>query len=198
MRIGLFGGTFDPPHVGHLMIAQIASEAAQLDRVDFIPAAMPPHKLFQVMTDASVRLEMVRLAVTDFADFDVNPLECERPGPSYTVDTVRAYRERYPQDELFLLLGEDMYNDFAQWKDAALIAKEVTLIVAPRPEQSMQDMKRESPKHISNVKVIHLEMPALDLSSSWLRKRLVAGLRVDPLLPREVAKWIAKTGVYNS
>lgn len=180
------------------MIAQIASEAAQLDRVDFIPAAMPPHKLFQVMTDVSVRLEMVRLAVTDFADFDVNPLECERPGPSYTVDTVRAYRERYPQDELFLLLGEDMYNDFARWKDAALIAKEVTLIVAPRPEQSMQDMKRESPKHISNVKVIHLEMPALDLSSSWLRKRLVAGLRVDPLLPREVAKWIAKTGVYNS
>ncbi len=196
MRIGLFGGTFDPPHVGHLMIAQIASEVAYLDRVDFIPAAIPPHKQQQVITDMALRLDMVTISLRSFSTFFVSTMEYERNGPSYTVDTVRAYRKRYPKDDLFLLLGADMYDNFPLWKDADQILQEVTLIVAPRPIQE-RVVESQPVGPALHMKVIDLDMPALEISSSWLRERLLAGLRVDPLLPEGVAKWIVERGVYD-
>lgn len=197
MRIGLFGGTFDPPHVGHLMVAQIAREMAQLDRVVFIPAAIPPHKQHQDITNVESRLAMVAMAVKPFSSFEVSPIECQREGPSYTVDTVLAYRKLYPFAELFLILGADMFENFPTWKDAQEIAKEVTLLVAPRPYQDVDQAISKGQMTLSASQIIILEMPALDISSSWLRERLVAGLRVDPLLPDGVWNWIVQQGVYQ-
>jgi nicotinate (nicotinamide) nucleotide adenylyltransferase len=133
MRIGVFGGTFDPPHVGHLALAEWAREALRLDRVLFVPAGRPPHKGRRVLTPVAHRVAMTRLAVRGQRAFVVSALEARRNGPSFTVDTLRALRKREPGARIFLLMGADSLAEFPTWRDPAGILGFATLAVAARP-----------------------------------------------------------------
>lgn len=129
MRIGLFGGTFDPPHHGHLLAASDAFEALQLDRLVWIPASQQPLKVGAMCATAADRLAMVRLAVGDDSRFEVDSIEIERAGLSYTVDTVEAFAGRYPGDDLVVLLGADVLSTFAKWREPRRIASMARLAI---------------------------------------------------------------------
>lgn len=128
-RVGVFGGTFDPIHQGHLTVAQDVLEALSLDRVIFVPAGRPPHKSFEGITPAPLRLRMVRSAVEGDPRFDVSDLELRREGPSYTVDTLQALREQESDADLFLILGADQWAGFGGWRDPEGIAGLARIVV---------------------------------------------------------------------
>ncbi len=198
MRRGLFGGTFDPPHVGHLMMAALALECLALDMVEFIPASLPPHKIDGAVSPAEQRVRMTERAVAPFHQLTVSRREIERPGISYTIDTLRSYRAEFPTDELFWLLGADMLRDFPNWRQASDVAQLVTLAVAPRPQIDLGETIAQVTRSVEGVQITEIVMPALDISSSWLRGRLEQGLLADPLLPAGVFELIAKEGLYRS
>ena len=131
-RVGLFGGTFDPPHCGHVAVAADVADALRLDRVIWMPAGEPPHKHPHQPSDARVRLEMAQAAAAADSRFVVESLEIERPGPSWTVDTVRALRERFPDAELFVIVGVDQYRELDTWRDPAEILELAHLAVMDR------------------------------------------------------------------
>lgn len=197
MRRGLFGGTFDPPHVGHLMIAEVARETLSLDRMDFVLASVPPHKMHQRVSPVPDRVAMLEAAVQTFSNFAVSLVETLREGPSFTVDTVLEYRSKAPEDDLFLLVGADMLADFPDWKGAAAIVREAGLTVAPRPHISIDGAARELLERLPDARIHPLDMPELEVSSSWIRDRIRKGLRVDPLLPSGVFEVIRQRGIYR-
>src|SRR3954447_934550 len=133
MRVGVFGGTFDPIHLGHLILAEQCREQGQLDQVWFVPSARPPHKDAPAITPFAQRVEMLQLAVAGQPAFRVDELEKDRPGPSFTADTLEAIQRRQPQDELFLLLGADALHDLPAWHEPARIVRAATLLVSARP-----------------------------------------------------------------
>lgn len=198
MRRGLFGGTFDPPHVGHLMMAAVALECLDLDVVEFIPANLPPHKIEGVVSSVEQRIQMMARTVAPFRQMTVSRLEADRPGISYTIDTLRAYNNEFPADELFWLLGADMLQDFPNWRLASDVAKLATLAVAPRPHIDLDEVIVQVARMIRGIRIVAIEMPALDISSTWLRTRLQQGLLTAPLLPAGVFELIAKEGLYRS
>ena len=132
-RIGVFGGTFDPPHVGHLALAEWATERLRLDRVVFVPAGSPPHKRGARLSSAAARLAMTRLAVRGNRRFVVSTLEVRSPGPSYTVETLRRLRARRPRGRWFLLIGSDSLDEFHTWREPDSILALATVVVAARP-----------------------------------------------------------------
>ena len=132
-RIGLFGGTFDPPHLGHLVLAEWARARLRLDRVVFVPAGTPPHKRGRRLTDAALRLVLTQLAVRGNPAFTVSGFEARRAGPSFTVDTLRHFHARQPGARFYLLMGADSLADFPDWHEPAEIARLATLVVAARP-----------------------------------------------------------------
>src|SRR3712207_5576514 len=133
MRIGVFGGTFDPVHLGHLILAEQCREQAQLDQVWFIPAARPPHKQDRPLTPFAQRLEMLALALAGHPAFRADDLEKDRPGPSYTVDTLEEVRRRQPGQELELLIGSDCLPDLPRWREPVRILELAGLLVVARP-----------------------------------------------------------------
>ncbi len=198
MKHGLFGGTFDPPHVGHLMMAEVARESLNLDVVDFIPANIPPHKLGQHVQSATLRVKMLETAVAQFPFFRVSTIELERQGISYTIDTVRAISAENPEDELFLLVGADMLKDLPHWKEIDELLALVTVVAAPRPGILLQETADALQKQYGHARMVVLSMPELDISSTWLRERMRNRLRVDPLLPAGVAEVILREGGYRN
>src|SRR5271166_5246780 len=140
MRIGVFGGTFDPVHLGHLILAEQCREQGRLDQVLFVPAASPPHKQSQALTPFAQRVEMLALAIAGQPAFRIDELEKDRPGPSYTVDTLEQLKERQPAAELFLILGSDTLLDLPHWHGPARVAALATLVVVARPDwQTLSD-----------------------------------------------------------
>ena len=133
MRLGLFGGSFDPVHYGHLLLAECCREQCRLDQVRFLPAGVPPHKLQRDLTPAEPRVEMLELAIAGHEPFSVDRYEIERGGVSYTVDTLRHYHSQYPGSEFFLLLGADMLLDLPFWHEASEVCRLATAVVAARP-----------------------------------------------------------------
>lgn len=189
MRQGIFGGTFDPPHLGHLVVAQDAWSALGLDRVVFIPAAVPPHKRGRI-TPAELRLEMLRAATAGDERFEVSDLELRRPGPSYTVDTLRELRERDPTCALFLLLGADQFIEFHTWREAEEIARLATLVVLSRG-----GLDTGSPR----IAVPHRVLPVtrIDISATEIRRRVQAGEPIRYLVPRGVEEIVEREGLYR-
>jgi nicotinate-nucleotide adenylyltransferase len=185
-RIGLLGGTFDPPHLGHLAIAEWACEQLKLDHVLFVPAGAPPHKR-TVLTPAAERARLTRLAIRGNARFAVSTLELNRRGPSYTVDTLRRLGEAHDDARLFLILGEDSLADFSTWHDPKGIRQLATLVVASRPA---------TPARRAG-KVIWLDMPPIGISSTLVRQRARAGRSIRYLVPDAVARRIAKIHLYR-
>ena len=194
-RIAMFGGTFDPPHVGHLAVAQDVHEALGLDRVLFIPAARPPHKVDAGITDAEVRFRMVEAAVGNDPRFGVSELELEREGPSYTVDTLRALRDQDPNGQLFLLLGADQWADFGSWREPATILKLATPILMGRNGDGPGEVDPGLPPEVS-PSLRHVRVTRMDLSSTELRRRVREGRPIRYLVPDEVRRIIESEKLY--
>jgi nicotinate-nucleotide adenylyltransferase len=192
-RIGVFGGTFDPPHLGHLVLAEWAWARLRLDRVLLVPAGAPPHKLARRLSEPAHRLAMARLAVRGNPALAVADLEARRAGPSFTVDTLGALRARHPGARLFLLMGADSLADFPTWREPERIARLATLVVAARPRRGATRRAR-LPR---GARVVHLDNPLVDISSSALRARARARRPLRYLVPDAVAAYIERQGLYR-
>ena len=193
-RVGLFGGTFDPPHLGHLALAEWARVQLRLDRVIFVVAGEPPHKRGRVRTDAAHRVALTRRAVRGNPAFEVSTLEVRRKGLSYTVDTVREFAEDAVPARLYLLMGADMFETFGTWVQPHEILRHATLAVALRPGTRPP---RRTPYDSMGRGVVWLDNPGLEVSSSALRARASAGESVRYLTPDAVARYIEQHRLYR-
>ena len=189
MRVGIFGGTFDPVHVGHLAIANAALESIPLDRVLFVPARRAPLKEHGPVAGEADRFAMLELAVVGEPRFSVSRIELDRAGPSYTVDTLEALAGA---DELFLILGGDALAALPRWKDPDRIATLATLVVAERPGAP------ERPGHARHASIIAFDAPRLDISSRELRARAARGRSLRYLVPEPVWRHIEARGLYRA
>jgi nicotinate-nucleotide adenylyltransferase len=192
MRIGVFGGTFDPPHVGHLLLASDAREALQLDRLIFVPAATQPFKVHTPpVASAPDRLEMVRLAVADDANYVVDDTEIGRKGLSFTVDTLEYLSKKNPGAELFLLLGEDTLTGIDGWRSPERIRELATLAVMRRSGSE------RSPVAVMTDRVRNVSTRRVDVSSTEVRERLRAGKSIKGFVPESVERFIEARGLYR-
>ncbi|MBK8026314.1 MAG: nicotinate (nicotinamide) nucleotide adenylyltransferase [Chloroflexi bacterium] len=196
-RVGILGGTFDPPHLGHLVLAEYAAESLGLSRVLFVPAADPPHKRGIVRTSIDYRLPMLKLALGDRESFVVSRIDIDRPGPHYAVDMVRLLQESMPQSEFYFLMGSDSYSDLPNWNRPAELAAACKLAVMDRPgrEWSLTMHDAIIPGLSSRVGVIHF--PRLGISSTEVSRRVEEGLSVRYLVPDSVLDFIAQHGLYQ-
>lgn len=200
VRLGLFGGTFDPPHVGHLLAASDAYEALHLDRVVFIPAASQPFKQGAVAASTNDRLAMLRLLVGDDARFEVDPIEIDRGGLSYTVDTLDAYAARHPTSERFLLIGEDLAAQIATWHQADRIATLAQVVVLARgldADVSSGHVALPSGKERPAMPVVRIATRRVDMSSSEIRARVRGGLSLRGFVTDAVADYIRSAALYR-
>jgi nicotinate-nucleotide adenylyltransferase len=195
-RIGLFGGTFDPPHLGHLALAEWARERLRLDRVLFVPAGLPPHKRGARLSSPAARVAMTRLAVRGNPAFRLSTLEVRRGGPSFTVDTLRALRAAHHGARLFLIMGQDSLADFATWREPAAIARLATLAVARRPRPA-RGAARAAARPPGRPRIVWLDNPGLELSSSAIRARARGGRSIRYLVPDAVAAFVARRRLYR-
>jgi nicotinate-nucleotide adenylyltransferase len=200
-RIGVFGGTFDPVHLGHLIMAEQCREQAKLDQVWFVPAARPPHKLDRSLTPFAQRAEMLSLALAGTPAFRVDDLEKDRPGPSYTADTLEELHRRNPAADFALLLGSDCLPDLAHWKEPSRIVERAELLVFPRPawplltiEQVRQalHLDAESPLRMQAVNV-----PLIHIASRDLRQRVAENRSIRFFVPRAVECYIQEKKLYR-
>ena len=197
-RLGILGGTFDPPHVGHLWLAALAAEALDLDRVLFMPAARPPHKGGRLITRSTDRLLMTRLAIDGDPAFDLCPIEMERTGPSYTIDSVTELKRAYPDARQFLVMAADSLAQIDTWREPDRLLAEVEWIVGPRPGSDLPDRSALAARFGKSASRIHLlSGPSLDVSSSQIRRRVAAGHTIRYLVPRTVEELIIDRGLYR-
>ena len=196
MRIGLLGGTFNPPHIGHLVVATQALAALELDRVLFVPVFEPPHKSIDADPGVEHRVAMCRLAVRDEERLDVSLVEAEVPGPSFTVDTLSRLHDRCPGDQLTFIVGGDMAFSLPTWREPEAILELAELGVAEREGVRRADIvERLSDLGTENVRFF--DMPRLDISSSQIRRMVAAGRSIRYLVPDAVADYIEHEGLYR-
>ena len=198
-RIGILGGTFDPPHVGHLWLATLAKDAIGLDRVLFMPAAQPPHKRLRGMSSATDRLLMTRLAIAGDEAFELTLIEMERAGPSYTIDSVDELWRAYGTDaQLFLLMAADTLAQIDSWRQPDALLERVEWVVGPRPGVPMPEPSALENRFGERASRIHLlQGPSLDVSSTQIRERVAAGHAIRYLVPRGVEELITDRGLYR-
>ncbi len=201
MRIGIFGGTFDPVHLGHLIMAEQCREQALLDQVWFVPAARPPHKQDRCLTPFDQRAGMLSLAIAGTPAFRIDEMEKDRPGPSYTADTLEELQRRQPSAEFLLLLGSDCLPDLAHWHEPVRVIDRAGLVVFPRrgwpllsPGQirGALQLPREFP-----LRMQVLNPPLVDISSRDLRRRVAQGHSIRYLVPRAVECYIHDKRLYQ-
>ena len=186
IRLGIFGGSFNPIHLGHLLLAETAREALRLDRVLFIPANQPPHKTAAELLPGPVRLQLIKLAIRDHPAFAASDIELRRPGPSYSIDTVRLIRAEAPKAELVLLVGEDMLS--VRWASWAELTRLCTIAAARRPGAS---------RAARAGRIAWLPMPPVDIASSDIRERLRAGRSIRYLVPAPVERYLRAHHAYR-
>lgn len=183
-KIGIYGGTFDPIHHAHLILAREALEKLQLDRVIFVPAAISPHKLNAAPTEAGPRVEMIDAAIAGESCFTVDQLELRRPAPSYTIDTVEELRRRSPDDEFFLLIGSDNLPNLDTWQRAAELRQLVRFVVLHR-----------------GARPVHCDFPVvarqIDISATEIRNRVASGRSIRYLVPQAVEEIIRRRALYQ-
>ena len=197
MRIGIFGGSFDPVHYGHLLLAESCREQAKLDQVWFVPAATSPHKQGEKNVDASHRVEMLRLAVGGHQAFVVSEIETNRGGVSFTVDTLQTIAHEQPHDELFFLMGGDSLADFVSWHAPERICELAKILVVARPDSPTPDLavlNRFGSEAASSAMLI--DMPLLDYSSTEIRRRIISNESIRYRVPRSVEKYIEAKRLY--
>jgi len=188
-RIGLFGGSFDPVHLGHVMVARAALEELHLDRLYIVPAAQSPFKPNQKPAAADARVQLLRLAFDGQTNCEIDTQEIERDGVSYTIDTARAYADRYSCAELFYLIGADHVPTLPEWREAEALATMVTFVVVPRPGEPVADF----PEPFRGL-VLHGQ--PMEISASDIRQRLRDGKKIDHLTPTRVAEALKTMHLY--
>lgn len=197
MRLGIFGGAFDPVHNGHLLLAEQCREQCQLDEVWFVPTRIPPHKDAGSLSLDVDRVEMLKLATIGRPEFVVSEIELRREEVSWTVDTLRQLRDDRPDDELFLLIGADSLRDFPTWKEPEAIAELASVIAVNRGEASLKELTAElSPKLSGSVQLV--TMPGISISATDLRRRVSEGKSIRYLVPRSVEEFIESQGLFQS
>jgi nicotinate-nucleotide adenylyltransferase len=189
-RIGIFGGTFDPPHRGHIAIAEQAIQQLGLNRVYFVPAYIPPHKLQYASTTARHRLHMMKLAIRGNKYFKVSTIELKRGGISYTVDTVKAFKLRFPKDDLILIIGADNLTQFHAWKSPKTILKLASLAVYRRKGFNKILIK-------SSIDYSLLKGGTLNVSSTEIRNTIKKGVPLQGLVPHSIIRYIHRHSLYS-
>ncbi len=201
MRLGLFGGTFDPVHYGHLLLAESAREQCRLDRVIFLPAAVAPHKRDREPAPGAARVEMLELATGGHEAFAVSRYEVDRGGVNYTADTLAHFRTEHPEAELFFILGADMLRDLPNWREAGRVVELATPVAVRRPgakELNFECLRPiASPERIEEIRRCAVEMPLVGLSGTDIRRRVAAGRSIRFQTPRAVEKYIEAQGLYR-
>ena len=188
MKIGILGGTFNPVHIGHLILAEEAREKIGLDKVLFVPAHLPPHKDASCVASAKDRYEMVRLAIRGNKFFEVSDIEVKRKGPSYTIDTLKELKRDFPGDELYFIIGSDLLTYLDDWKDLAEILKMIKFVVATRPNYPLEKI----PSYIRTVAI-----RAVDISAFEVRNCIKEGKSFRYLVPEPVFDYIAAKKLYK-
>jgi len=201
MRIGIFGGTFDPVHYGHLLLAETCREQCRLDQVWFLPAAVPPHKQQWRLTPPRQRLDMLKLAVAGHEAFVVSALEIERGGVSYTVDTLSAIHEQHTKAALFFLMGADSLRDLPTWRETGRICELAIPVVVHRrgaPEPDFDVVADVVPAaRLEQIRRHQVEMPVVEYSGTAIREFVAAGRSIRYQTPRAVEKYIESQGLYR-
>lgn len=194
MKTGIMGGTFDPIHIAHLIIPRYAKEQFGLDRIIFMPGGSPPHK--PGVTDKHLRLEMTRLGVD--GEFDVSDYEVRKDEYSYTLKTLEYLKEKYPNDELFFIIGEDSLRDISKWYRPEDILSLCTLLVFPRISGASLSEAIAAARKRLNGKILAVNAPVFGISSSEIRYRLSEGKSVRHMTPDSVIEFIEKNGLYKN
>jgi len=197
-RIGVIGGTFDPLHYGHLVLAENARVQLRLDRVLFVLAGQPPHKPYQPITPARHRVAMVEVAIADNPAFALSRVDLGRPGPHYTVDMLALLRQEYPRAELFFLMGGDSLAGFPAWRDPAGIARLARLVVMQRPGYEPDLLALEQAVPGIRERLVWLDALYLDIAASDLRRRVREGLPLRYLVPSPVEIYIREHRLYEA
>lgn len=196
-RLGIFGGTFDPIHSGHLIIATELQYALDLEQVLFVASGHPPHKADQTISPDADRLTMLQLAIADNPAFAISTLDLERPGPSYTADLLALLHEQHPEAQLVFLMGEDSVRDLPTWRQPERIVALAELGVATRPniETDLEAIYRRVPAARGRITIAPTTL--IDISASELRRRVRAGAPIRYLVPAAVESYIMTTGLYQ-
>ncbi len=196
LSYGVLGGSFDPPHYGHLAMAETARVQLGLERVLFVPAAQPPHKV--PYSPPEHRLAMLTAAIADHPAFDLSRVDLERPGPHYTVEMLRLLRAQYPEVEAwYFLMGEDSLREFPTWRDPDGILELAYLAVMPRLGERADVVALRAKYEALGERLVWLDVPYLNLSSTDLRRRVHAGLPIRYLVPPVVEAYIEAQGLYR-
>jgi nicotinate-nucleotide adenylyltransferase len=199
MRLGVFGGTFDPVHVGHLVTAETAREAAALDAVMFVPAGEPWLKDGEVVGAKRHRMRMVELAIEGNGAFLASDMELQRPGPTYSADTLEGLLDRRPGDEMFLIVGTDALTDFRRWSRPHRILELATLVAVARPGHSrLEGAQLDDIRPGASSDVIVAVGPLIGVSATDVRGRLSQGASIRYLVPRAVESYIHEHGMYGA
>jgi nicotinate-nucleotide adenylyltransferase len=188
MKIGLLGGTFNPVHIGHLILAEEVREKLALDKVVFVPAYLPPHKDNADIAVAGERFKMINLAIKGNKYFSVSDIEIKRDGRSYTIDTVKAFKSKFPKDELFFITGSDLLKYLDEWKDFSEIIKIVKFVVATRPGYPLENI----PDYIQTVAI-----RAVDVSAFEIRNCIKNNMSFRYLVPEAVCEYIQRKELYR-
>jgi nicotinate-nucleotide adenylyltransferase len=198
LRVGILGGAFNPPHLGHLVCAQEAVTQLELDRVVFMPVGEAPHREIPSDPGPEARLEMVELAVADDERFDTSRMELDREGPSYTVDTLELLAKESPDDELFLILGGDQAAALASWHEPEKVLERATVAVFERVHWGRNAIVIKIGRLPGADRVRYLDMPLLQVSSSAIRRRVSKDLPIRYLVPDRVEEYIRENNLYAS
>jgi nicotinate-nucleotide adenylyltransferase len=199
VKVALLGGTFNPPHLAHLLCASEAADQLGLDRVILMPVFTPPHKEIADDPGPEVRLELCELAAAGDERLEVSRLEVDRGGPSFTVDTLRELHARHPEHELIFIVGGDMAVSLPAWKDPRTVLELAKLAIAERSGALRRDViERLTAEYGDDVtqRLEFFDMPRIDISSSEIRRRVAARRTIRYLVPRAVAEHIARRGLY--
>jgi nicotinate-nucleotide adenylyltransferase len=197
VRIGILGGTFNPPHVGHLICAQEAHLQLELDRVTLIPARIPPHKPVEDEPGPAHRLELCRVAVGDDERFDVSEVEITREGPSYTVDTLELLHSQDPESELFLIVGGDIAAGLPKWREAERVLSLATLAIAGRRGTSRAEVDEALRCLAGGERARFFQMPTISVSSTVLRRRVRARESIRYYVPDPVVSYVDRHRLYG-
>jgi nicotinate-nucleotide adenylyltransferase len=199
-KIGILGGTFDPIHVGHLILAQNALEKFELDKILVLPTGKPPHKLMKKgRAETAQRLRMTEIAVSGHKRFDISLLEMNREGYSYTYDTLEELTKSNPEVEFYFLMGVDALMQLESWKNPEIVCRNCTIIVAMRDRVSDQilDSKIEYLSQTFHAKILKLDNPNFDISSRMIREKVRNGLSIQYFVPDAVLDFIKKENLYK-
>ena len=213
MRVGLLGGSFNPVHNAHLRIAGAAQEACLLDRVVFIPSADPPHKLLEGDISFESRSLMVSMAISSRPDFEMSTVEAERGGKSYSIDTIRIFRVRFPEDDLYFIIGADSFMEIGSWHCFAEIFRSCNLIVVERPGILLVNPLADLPDAVRGAFILDSQSGCLthesgttthfitgspmELSSTEIRRLAACGADISQYVPPEVAAYISQQRIYH-